>query len=265
MIDLRDIFKQASATLEGETAIVFRALEGVRDFDFEVNGDRVFPAASIIKLSILWAVMRRIEEGEAAFTDVLRVEDGDMFGTLEAQHHPIASTELTVRDLCMLMVDLSDNLASNMLVRCAGLDFINEEIRRCGLGQTVLRRKFLDYETRAKGVDNYTTPLETVRMITLFTDRAASGSALAADMLGILALQCDKNYLSQYMPDTFKFAHKTGHVPGALHNVGIVTTPAGGRYVVSVMTNRLQSDVEGLRFLNTFGERMFAFMREHEL
>ena len=262
---MRAIFEQTAAVLEGEAAIVFRTLEGRRDFDFEVAGDKVFPAASIIKLSILWAVMKRIEGGDLSFSDTLRVEEGDMFGTLEAQHHPIASTELTVRDLCMLMIDLSDNLASNMLIRCAGLDFINEEVRRCGLAQTVLRRKFLDYETRAKGVDNYTTPLETLRMITLFTDAAAAGSALAEEMLGILALQCDKNYLSQYMPEGFQFAHKTGHVPGALHNVGIVATPTGGRYVVSVMTNRLASDVEGLRFLNTFGERMFAFLREQAM
>ena len=257
---MREIFESSIRSLEGEAGIIFKSLDGDISYDFELNADKVMPAASIIKLPILWSVMQKVGYGEIALSDMIPVQDGDMFGEYDAQHHPLTASEYAVGDLCRLMIDLSDNLASNMLIRLVGMENINLEIKKCGLKHTVLQRKFLDFETQARGFENYTTPNESVKMVTLMLDSEKRGLKIGDEMLEILAGQCDKNYLSQYMPDTFKFAHKTGHIPGTMHNVGIITTSKQKKYISAVMTTKLKSDVEGLRFLNTVGEEVFKFL-----
>ena len=261
---MREIFENSINSLDGEVSIIFRSLGESTCYDFELDADKVMPAASIIKLPILWSVMQKVECGEVALSDLISVQDGDMFGEFDAQHHPLTASEYAVGDLCRLMIDLSDNLASNMLIRLAGMENINSDIRECGLKDTVLRRKFLDFKTQSRGFENYTTPNESVKMIMLMLDKEKNGSRIGAEMLKILAGQCDKNYLSQYMPDTFKFAHKPGHIPGTMHTVGLVTTPKQKRYIIAVMTTKLKSDVEGLRFLNTVGEAVFNFLAERD-
>lgn len=261
---MMEIFANNISSLDGEVSMIFKSLGGSASYDFELGEDKIMPAASIIKLSILWSVMQKVDRGEVALSDLISVQEGDMFGEFDAQHHPLTASEYAVGDLCRLMIDLSDNLASNMLIRLAGMENINSDIKKCGLKNTVLRRKFLDFEAQSKGLENYTTPNDSVKMIMLMLDKEKSGSRIGGEMLKILAGQCDKNYLSQYMPDTFKFAHKTGHIPGTMHNVGIITTPKQKRYIIAVMTTKLKSDVEGLRFLNTVGEAIFKFLAEHD-
>lgn len=226
--------------------------------NFSVNADLIVPAASIIKLCILASVMQRIESKEVSFSDYLSIEEGDMFGDFDSQHHPLRANTYTIGDLCRLMIDLSDNLASNMLIRFIGMEQINKDIASVlGLKNTVLQRKFLDFKTQALGLENFTTASDATEMLMYFVNREKEGSKVAAEMLKILDAQCDKNYLSQYMPDGFQFAHKTGHIPGSMHNVGIITTPLKKRFVIAVMMTDLKSDVEGLRFLNDFGESVF--------
>ena len=226
---------------------------------FSVNADSVVPAASIIKLCILASVMQRIENNDASFSDSISIEEGDMFGDFDAQHHPLRANSYSIGDLCRLMIDLSDNLASNMLIRFIGMEQINRDISSVlGLKNTVLQRKFLDFKTQSLGLENYTTANDAIQMLMYFINREKQGSKVAAEMLKILNAQCDKNYLSQYMPDGFSFAHKTGHISGSMHNVGIITTPSKKKFVVAVMMTNLKSDVEGLRFLNSFGESIFT-------
>ena len=242
----------------GEVCVVFRSLNRDKKDDFSIMPDKVLPAASIIKLAILASIMKMVDNKELSFSDQVSIKDGDMFGTFDAQHHFIKASSYTVEDLCRLMIDLSDNLASNMLIRVAGMDRINSDAKANGLKHTVIARKFLDFETQKKGLENYTTPEETVMMIMHFVDKAKAGSRTAEMMLNILANQGDKNYLSQFMPPEICFAHKTGHIPGSMHDVGIITLPSGAEYIISVMTTSLKSDIEGLRFLNTLGEAVFT-------
>lgn len=262
---MKKIFERYVSSLDGEVSVVFKSLDADDTYNYELEADKIVPAASIIKLPILWSVMQKVERGEISLSDVIPVRDGDMFGNFDAQHHPLTDSQYAVGDLCRLMIDLSDNLASNMLIRLVGMENINAEIKKCNLQHTILQRKFLDFETQAKGLENYTTPNDSVSMIMMMLENGEKGSKMSNEMLNILAGQCDKNYLSQYMPETYKFAHKTGHIPGTMHNIGIITTPKQKKFIIAVMTTKLKSDVEGLRFLNITGEAVFNFLTEHDL
>lgn len=88
---MREIFENSINSLDGEVSIIFRSLGESTCYDFELDADKVMPAASIIKLPILWSVMQKVERGEVALSDLISVQDGDMFGEFDAQHHPLTA------------------------------------------------------------------------------------------------------------------------------------------------------------------------------
>jgi len=66
------------------------------------------------------------------------------------------------------------------------------------------------------------------------------------------------------MPPTFRFAHKTGDLPGVLHDVGFLYTPKGKLYDIAIMCSGLADNIQGLRFFNAAGAMLFAEMEKQE-
>ena len=68
-----------------------------------------------------------------------------------------AGLNITLRDCATLMIILSDNTATNLLIDYLGIEKINNEIRRLGMQKTALQRKMMDAEAKARGLDNFTS------------------------------------------------------------------------------------------------------------
>ena len=93
--------------------------------EFYHNADEVFPAASIIKLHILVEVLRQAEQGMLSLTEEITITNPDKVGgagVIQALHTGLS---LPVCDLAALMIIVSDNTASNLLIKLAGIDKIN--------------------------------------------------------------------------------------------------------------------------------------------
>src|SRR5690349_21475056 len=131
---------------------------------FYLNADAVYPTASTIKIAVLAELYRQNEHGSGAkLGDLYTVNAKDGVGTegiLQDMTPGVA--RITNRDLALLMVSLSDNSATNVLIDRVGMDNVNTWLGQMGMQQTRLRRHMLDVKAAQEGRENTATPRELI-------------------------------------------------------------------------------------------------------
>lgn len=217
-----------------------------------VQGDVQFPSASTAKIAIMVEVWRMIDRGEAALDDVHPVSRADKSngsGVLRLMH---AGLPASLADLLYLMMAISDNTATNMLIRLAGMDRINATMRELGMARSVLGRPMVGRLAIAGEQENLATPADYTRLLdAIFTGRAASPEACAA-MIATLEKQQNARRIGRFVPaaDGWRWGSKTGSNTGVVNDVGFVIGPPG-RMLVSVYVRRVEEMVEGERIIST--------------
>jgi beta-lactamase class A len=158
------------------------------------------------------------------------------------------------------MIVLSDNTATNMLIERFGMETINTTIKNLGLHATVLRRKMMDFASAKAGNENLTTAAE---MAFLFKGLADNNLGLSPQynelMLDILKRQQTKDKLPFYLPEDIVLANKTGTLPGAEHDGGILYI-TGGPYIISIFTDGLAANYEGLQLVAKLGKMIYDYV-----
>ena len=197
----------------------------------------------MIKLWIMSAAFEMAERGELSMDEIILLSDadkvpapgmpdyqrmrlagelpGDMFpesGVLNCLHEGIP---LTILDLVQLMIVISDNTASNILIDRMGIGRINDHIRRLGAEQTVLLRKLFDTEAAAAGKENLFSLRETADYYRkMYRGELVSPDA-SRQMCAILQNQ-QNTYKIPFFCQDLPIAHKTGEDTGIANDAGIV-------------------------------------------
>jgi beta-lactamase class A len=213
------------AATEGVVAVAVRDVHGGRALD--LRADEVFPSASVIKVPILVELLAQAEAGELRLDDRATLRDAEKVpgsGVLSMLH---AGLELTLEDLAHLMITVSDNTASNMLIDLLGCDRINARLVGLGLTKTQLQRKFYDFEAREKGFDNWATAGELADLLVSIERRSVVSAAACEKMLAIMRKQQLDGKIPKLLPPDTPVANKTGSISTASHDIGIVYAPAG--------------------------------------
>jgi beta-lactamase class A len=207
--------------LAGEhAAVVVRSLAG--DDAVEVAAGRAFTAASLIKLPILAAAL---DSGLPLGARLPVRPPAPGSGILA---HLADVADMSVRDLLTLMIAVSDNTATNVLIDRIGIEEVNAWCARLRLTATVLARRMMDEEARARGLENRTSAADVASVLARL---ATSPFALAA-----LEAQQFNDRLPRHLPPGFRLAHKTGELAGVRHDAGIVYPPRGAPVVLAVLT-----------------------------
>lgn len=199
----------------GQYAFYYQPCRGTAFF--EANAD-LFASASIIKVPILlaWVYLERngeVHRDEFCDLDAEPQVQGAGFSWL------LRARRLPYQDVLLMMIALSDNLCTNLVIRRAGLERLNQVFReQLGLQGTQLQRKLMDYEARERGLDNWISAQECVRFYQAIQELRPDERAWVESML---AVNQDDLLLMRNIPrDTLTFYHKTGSVPGVLHDWG---------------------------------------------
>jgi beta-lactamase class A len=163
--------------------------------------DDVMPTASLIKVPILAALYHAVNEGRVSLDGRLRYEPRHAVqgsGVLMRLSHGV---EMSVRDAAVLMIIISDNVATNMVIDTMGLEYINDVQRRFGLKQTTIFRRLGDPEA---GLDprkmNVSTAGEIVRLLTLIAKHECVSAEADEDMLRIMRRLDGRGELSRLLP-----------------------------------------------------------------
>ena len=191
----------------------------------ELSAQLPVVAASVIKLPVLVCAFEQAKQGKLDLQTKITLRQQDKLpscGALKALHNGL---ELTVEDLCVLMIILSDNTATNLLLRLLGMDAVNDCMRCLGLQTSTLRRVLFDSEASARGLENTVTAGEMAQLLERLYQGRLLDPETDARMLEILKDQRLNGKMPFWLPHGVACAHKTGEDTGISHDVGIVYAP----------------------------------------
>lgn len=210
------------------------ALDLTSGEQFGINDSLVFPQGSAIKIPILLEVYKQVAEGRLQLTDTRRVAKKDQVGGAGVlMAFGDGTSQLSLRDLCVLMVVLSDNTAANILIDVVGMEHINRTMASLGLKHTRVQRTMMDKAARGRGEENLSTPAEAARLMEILYRCEILDQAACDDILSILKI--DKpGTLKRPLPADIPVAFKPGEIPGARAEWAIVYL-AERPYVIVVM------------------------------
>jgi beta-lactamase class A len=221
------------------------------------NAAAAMPAASTIKVPVMVEVFRQLEAGrfELDRRVTLLASDKD-YGSGDLCGAP-SGTTYTVDELLDKMIDISDNTATNMLIRLVGLHNINHTMNTLGLGQTRLRG---DVRTDSWSVRQAleSSPADMVRLLAMMAKRELVDGWSSNEMISILEGDQINTLLPEPLPPGIAIAHKTGSFFDTLNDVGIVY--GDDPYVIAVMTTHLPSLDIGRTFIRTLS--LMTFQQE---
>ena len=215
---------EASGCTLGVTAI---APDGAR---FAHNGTRRFVAASTMKIPIMVELFRRIDQGRDSLDHlhVLREEDKATGGGVVKELH--AGITFTVRDLCYLMMAISDNSTTNILIDRVGMAETNALMKALGMQGSILGRKVRGRPPVEGETENWALPDEYAGLIAAILNNQAASPASCAAMVQMLEKQTNDRRIARHLPKGEarpRWGTKTGSLPGVVNDVGFIMAPAG--------------------------------------
>lgn len=237
---LDDAVQREIRGIEGTVCLYARNLGTGAAYGIREN-ERV-RTASTIKLPVMAAAFAKVRAGEAKWDELITLRDEDKVSGSGVLHEFSGGVRLPLRDLVHLMIVVSDNTATNLVLDRITADAVNDLLDKLGLKETRSLRKVrgdgtdlkapggwskagLIEENRKYGL-GVSTSREMVELLAKL-DRGEVGTAEdSREMLAILERQQYKDGIGRKLA-RYKVASKSGSLDALRSDVGIVTTPKG--------------------------------------
>lgn len=260
----RDILKQktekdlqaiiaSSPSLTGLMAVDLSNGESI-----SINENVIFTQASAIKIPILMEVYKQAHEKKFALSDIktlLPLNTVAGSGILNVMVDPV---NLSIRNLCVLMIGLSDNSATNTLIELVGMKNVTNTMQSLGFSNTRLQRKMIDQPASLRNEENISTPAEAVRIMKLLYEGKFIDKSTSAEILSILMNNPIANSkISAGIPANIKIAFKPGGMGGVSTEWAIVYL-SNRPYAIAIMENyKTSATPQGI--ISTLSKRIFDY------
>jgi len=239
--------------LQAELGAVDKGLDGVMGLavkditsgeTFFIHGDEIMPQASSIKIAVLANLYLQAQQGKLKLTDEYVVRQQDLVSGSDIMLGLTpAVTRLTLRDLATMMVAVSDNSATNVLIGRVGMENVNAMLDGLGLHATRLRRQMMDLKAAGEGRENVSTPREMMTLLDTIYRGKLLNKEMTADFIRILSTHKESSLL-QGLPDDAVAASKPGELEAVRNDSGIIFVK-NRPYILCVMTAYLKDEKEG--------------------
>ena len=224
---------------------------------FSQNSNLPFGAASIIKLPLLICVAQLVELGELAWNRPIRLTVPAPHGTGLLEH--LDSTRpWSVQDLCIMMMGVSDNMACNQLIEEIGIERLNDVLRGLGYEASSIRRRMMDHETLARGIDNSVTGAEIADMLAQLYAHRLISNAVSERILGYLRMNQLRDLIAWPLPGSAVLAGKTGGMPGSLLDAELVSVAGGPTYSLCVFASGFERAAQAKRTMVEVSEMIYS-------
>jgi beta-lactamase class A len=225
---------------------------------FFIHPDEVMPQASSIKIAVLANLYLQAQQGKLKLTDEYVVRKEDVVdGSDIMQGLTAGVTRLTLRDLATMMVAVSDNSATNILIQRVGMDNVNSMLESLGLHTTRLRRQMMDLKAAGEGRENISTPREMMTLLETIHHGKLLNKDMTADFLKILSTHKESSLL-QGLPDDVSAANKPGELEAVRNDSGIVLLN-NRPYILCVMTTYLKDEKEGSATIRKISGLVYSY------
>jgi beta-lactamase class A len=208
---------------------------------FLLRSDSVFSQASSIKIAVLAELYHQSQlsaqgaSGKAKLSDLYTMQSSDLVPDSDITGGLTPGTSrLTNRDLAVVMVAVSDNSATNVLIDRLGMDNVNALLDSLGLHHTLLRRKMMDVKAAAEGRENISTPEEMLTLLEKLYQGKVLGQEMTADFFKVLSPH-KSSFIPRDLPDSLQIANKPGELEAVRNDSGVVFLH-NRPYILCVMT-----------------------------
>lgn len=246
-ITLEDRIKAEILSYDGLMGIYVNDFKGTK---IEMNIDEEFETASTVKAYILGCLFDEVEKGRKSLDDMLTYTQENFIDGSGILRNLDLGVTMTVKNIATLMIIVSDNIATNMIIDYLGIDTINRFIMEQGFLHTKLHNK-LDFEKYSQL--GTTTPREYAALFERICEGKLVSKNASDEMLEIFKKQHYNTMLTKRFPqalideDTYDeeliyVASKSGSMNACRNDGGIVSTPYG-KYVIVLMNKNFHDPV----------------------
>jgi beta-lactamase class A len=254
---LEQQLQQVIAARPGLTpSLFFLSLDSGQYVD--LNGSQAFPAASTIKSPILVALFQDIDAGKIRLDEQLVMRPNLIATEAGSMQYQPPNSKFSVLETATLMITISDNTATNMLIdRLGGAQALNQRFKSWGLQQTTIRNWLPDLNGT-----NMTSARDQATVMYLLS-RGELVSARSRDrIMDMMRHTVTNTLLPAGLGEGAQIAHKTGDIGTVIGDAGIIDTPNGQRYVGAVMVRRPFNDVRGRELVQEISRLTYRVMSQ---
>ena len=249
-VDLSSTLNEEVERLSAESnarAIAVAAHDFESGLGFSLRGERLFHAASTIKVAVLLAVFRAADEGQFRLDDSLHVRnrffsaaDGSLFRLSQDRD---ATPELyaaigrtaKISSLAYAMICGSSNLATNLLLEFVGVEYARKVLGGAQVDGVELRRSVEDHGAHEQGINNEATADGLLRLLSVIRGDFLTPES-KREVIRILLEQRFNSMIPAGLPPHATVAHKTGETSTACHDIGIIYLPEREPYIAAILT-----------------------------
>ncbi len=250
--DLKGIIN-SSPSLTGLMAIDLTSGETIG-----INSDLIFTQASAIKIPILMEVYKQAHEKKFGLTDIkplMPINTVAGSGILNVMTDPV---NLSIRNYCMLMIGLSDNSATNMLIELVGIKNVSNTMLSLGFSNTKLQRKMIDQPASLRNEENISTPAEAAKILKLLFDGKFIDATISSEIVSMLQKNpIENSKIAVGVPGNVKIAFKTGGMGGVSTEWAVVYLK-NRPYVLAIMEN-YKTSATPTTIISSISKRVFDY------
>ena len=229
----------------------------IKESPININGDSQFPAASLIKIPVAVVLLSKIDQGKISWNEVLTLKRNNYAAGAGLLRTKRPGTKIKLRQVFKLMLTISDNTATNMMIeRLGGIASVNAEIKNLGLTNT----KVVNYLGDFKGT-NKTSPRDLVNIF----EKSLEGDLLSKSSRGILKSTLlsvkNKSLIKKGLGKYTGFAHKTGTIGICVGDAGIIYLPFRKRVGISIIVKRQFNSLNGQRIIREISRLVYESLK----
>ncbi|RNB87035.1 serine hydrolase [Brevibacillus fluminis] len=277
-MELQEKLERIAREMPGTFGVAIKHLETGEEAS--LFGDELFQLASVFKIPILATLFRDVEEGRLSLGERVKLQADERVPGSGVLQELDPGAEVTIKDLAMLMIIVSDNYGTDQVLKHVGIERVNRFMNELGLVKTniqhdcwrlltictgldlpaptaegyeeYMRREDADQFDEAHSIleprpeNNVSTPQEINRLLEMIAKKQLISEAACDGMLNILKRQQFTSRIPNLLPGQARAAHKTGTIGSCVNDAGIVYMPQGkGAFAITVLSRDNESTNQG--------------------
>lgn len=250
---INKVIEASLNSMEGDFSIMLKNLKS-GSLIYEKAADRQLPSASTIKILIMLEAYRCSLEEKLDLDKKIIIRNADKveFSLISEMN----TDQYTMKDLILLMMTISDNTATNVLVDILGMENINQTAHSIGLRGTILQRKMMDFEAAKNGRQNLTVPSDMMKIMEMLYHNEVLTPEACSEMLKIMSTSIVREFMARDLPPAISCAHKPGELDGINHDIGIIYTPWGD-FALGIFATSLKDNILGRNYIAQLSKVIF--------
>ena len=219
----------------------------------DINADKIYPAASIIKLPVLVRLFKSIEANQLTIYDEMKMTEPYRSSGSGSLQFSQANRSYTMDYLAKIMIQESDNTSTNMIMsKLGGMDDINIGLRDWGISKTYVRTWLPDL-----GGTNKTTAIDMAKILYNLDNPGFLNINPREYIIDYMSHVKNDRLIQAGLGEGALFIHKTGDIGTMLGDAGIVFAPNGKKYIIVILAQRPHNSYQGKEFIVKASELIY--------